>query len=156
MVASVAIDNVPIDMQSVDDPPLGANVGPLESGEEDKTKTNLTRYVAIMIYVGAILLIPTSALLVLCYAKRRRRQEEEKASYWKRANQSASETSQSEDTPQRRQERDEEQTLSKRTSSDLYRHSVTESLASANVSISGSNEKEDGDTSALVARGTFK
>ncbi|KAL3906133.1 MAG: hypothetical protein SGILL_009396 [Bacillariaceae sp.] len=152
VVASVAIDHVPIDIDSGEDPPLGADIGPLETVE--KEGTTLSRFVAIAIYVGAVLLIPTSALLLWCYSRRKRRHEEEKASYWKRDNQSASETSESQNTPQRRRGRDEEQSLSG--SSDLHRDSVTKSLASASVSITGSNEKVDSDTSALVARGTFK
>ena len=156
VVAYVAIDNVPIDIDSDEDPQseVGANIGPLETVE--KETFNLPRVVAIGIYVGAILLIPLSALLVLCYARRTRRQAEEKASYWKRDNKASSETSQSEDTPRQSRQHDEEASLSGQDSSHRYQCSVQRSLESADVSISGSNEREDSDTSALVARGTFR
>jgi hypothetical protein len=154
IVASATIDDEQIDIHSDKEPSIGANVSPLDNVETQRT--SLPRTIAILIYITAILLIPTTALLVIGYGRRRRRQEEKKASYWKSDNQSVSETSQSEAVPQNRQQHDEEQSFSDHVSSHDSGYSITKSLASANVSISGSNAKDNSDTSALVACGTYQ
>lgn len=148
-VIYIAIDEVPLEMFDEENSlygQTGASIGQGTSGRRDGL--SLPRIVAIVIYIGAILLIPTAALAVLLYGRRKRQQAEKKNEYWKRSmvsSESSSGSSQSEISPRL-------PSLPVQHDDGEEENSLSSGLMSMDLAVyaNGSNDDDITDRSALV------
>lgn len=160
-VAFIAIDEKPV--KAFEDERFGhghagADIATAAVGTKDKGGTSLIRIIAICIYVGAILLIPTAALGVLLYGRRKRQRNAKKESFWKSKEPSAlgSETSKSAMSPHTTNSLQHEQSEESRSLSsaqlmldDLSVYATNDGAADNEI-VFGNYDEEATDQSSLV------